>query len=150
MNSLILVNPIQVIHITLMSQIDRFFERANVLIDRPAPLSPNKQEPANDINPIQLDNLKYITHQKDTLIQNIKQFIQKDPANNVLLRVPRGTGESSLIKTLLNQYKNDGLRLIEVERQHFDDLQDIYRLTSEPPGSFLKTGREGSSWNNNE
>jgi predicted AAA+ superfamily ATPase len=43
----------------------------------------------------------------------------------VLLWGPRGTGKSSLIKALLNAYKDRGLRLIEIERQHLTDLPDI-------------------------
>ena len=115
-----------------MSQMDRFFERVNALIDRLDPLLPPQREPVelntasairwrcknkhswlepvNNISPIQLDDLKCISRQKDALVRNTKQFIKGFPANNVLLWGPRGTGKSSLIKALLNEYKNDGLR----------------------------------------
>ena len=74
---------------------------------------------------ITLDALHGIDEQKRRIDQNTRQFVQGHSANNVLLTGARGTGKSSLIKALANQYAQDGLRLIEVEKQHLVDLHDI-------------------------
>jgi predicted AAA+ superfamily ATPase len=57
--------------------------------------------------------------------------------NNVLLWGPRGTGKSSLIKAILNEYAGDGLRLIEVECQHLVDLPDISELLYQHDDRFI-------------
>ena len=74
---------------------------------------------------IRLQDLQGIDHQKQQIDANTRQFLQKKPANNVLLWGSRGTGKSSLIKALLNEYATRGLRLIEVEKHDLVDLPDI-------------------------
>ncbi len=66
--------------------------------------------------PIHLDDLKNIERQKDAIVANTRQFVQRLPANNVLLTGARGTGKSSLIKACLNAFVKDGLRLGEVDK----------------------------------
>ena len=70
------------------------------------------------IAPIALSDLHNIEPQKQQIEQNTRQFVQGFPANNVLLTGARGTGKSSLIKACLNQYADQGLRLIEIGRAH--------------------------------
>lgn len=74
---------------------------------------------------IKLGDLHGIDAQKALIDRNTRQFVRGLPANNVLLTGARGTGKSSLVKALLNQYAAKGLRLIEVERQELVDLPDI-------------------------
>lgn len=74
---------------------------------------------------VRMSDLHGIDHQKEQLDTNTRQFLAGLPANNALLWGSRGTGKSSLIKALLNQYDGDGLRLIEVEKHHLVDLPDI-------------------------
>ncbi|HTT39524.1 MAG TPA: ATP-binding protein [Burkholderiales bacterium] len=74
---------------------------------------------------IRLDDLKGIDRQKELVRQNTLQFVRGLPANNVLLTGARGTGKSSLVKAVLNQYSDQGLRLIEVEKQELMDLPEI-------------------------
>ncbi len=74
---------------------------------------------------IRLGDLKCMDRQKAEIDRNTQQFVQGRPANNVLLWGSRGTGKSSLIKALLNEYAGQGLRLIEVEKEHLVDLPDI-------------------------
>jgi uncharacterized protein len=81
---------------------------------------------------LQLSDLHSIEQQKAICVRNTLQFLQGKPANNVLLWGARGTGKSSLIKALLNEYASLGLRLIEIDRQDLinlayiiDDLRNI-------------------------
>lgn len=74
---------------------------------------------------IELDDLVNIDEQKKRIEDNTRIFVEGKPANNVLLTGARGTGKSSLVKAMLNKYAKDGLRLIEVDREHLTDLPDI-------------------------
>lgn len=74
---------------------------------------------------IQLANLLGIDRQKNELTRNTRQFLAGLPANNALLWGARGTGKSSLTKALLNEYAEQGLRIIEVDRHDLVDLPDI-------------------------
>ncbi len=143
----------------MMSNADQFFARAEALLDRleallPPPLIP----PAWDANiaflwqrvgysgrlvsvgnlpSVGLDDLQCIDRQKQQIDLNTRQFLHKLPANNVLLWGPRGTGKSSLIKALLNAYAADGLRLIEVYREHLAELPEIVDVVRMRPERFL-------------
>lgn len=77
---------------------------------------------------IRLDELHNIDEQKRELDRNTRQFIAGLPANNALLWGSRGTGKSSLIKALLTEHGDAGLRLIEVEPHDLVDLPDIVEL----------------------
>lgn len=86
---------------------------------------------------IRLGDLQGIERQKDMLACNTRQFVRGRPANNALLTGARGTGKSSLIKALLTEFRNDGLRIIEVEKHHLIDLPDIVPLLEPRPERFL-------------
>lgn len=86
---------------------------------------------------IRLDDLHNITLQKQQIEQNTQQFISGRPANNVLLTGARGTGKSSLIKACLAQFADQGLRLIEVDKEHLVDLPDIVDLVAARPERFI-------------
>ncbi|CAI3104510.1 hypothetical protein MWMV8_MWMV8_00311 [Acinetobacter calcoaceticus] len=77
---------------------------------------------------IYLDDLKGIERQKEKIIQNTLQFLNGLPANDVLLTGSRGTGKSSIVRALLTEYANQGLRLIEIERDDLADLPKIQKL----------------------
>lgn len=72
-----------------------------------------------------LADLLCVDRQKAELDRNTRQFLQGLPANNALLWGAKGTGKSSLIKALLNEYAEQGLRVIEVDRRHLVELPDI-------------------------
>jgi predicted AAA+ superfamily ATPase len=86
---------------------------------------------------IGLTDLLGIDNQKQLIIQNTKQFVQGRPANNVLLTGARGTGKSSLVKALLNEYSDDGLRLIEVGKLALAELPHIIALVSGRTERFI-------------
>lgn len=76
-------------------------------------------------DPIKLDALIGYEHQKETIIKNTLQFIKGGVANNILLYGSRGTGKSSTVKALINEYYEKGLRLIEVDKKDLVDFVDI-------------------------
>jgi predicted AAA+ superfamily ATPase len=82
-------------------------------------------QPVLHLHQIRLQDLQGVDRQKALVEQNTRQFVHGLPANNVLLTGARGTGKSSLVKALLNQYATAGLRLIEVEKHDLMDLPDI-------------------------
>ncbi len=93
--------------------------------------------PVKSIDPISLDALIGIDQQKLELVKNTKRFISGNPANNTLLWGARGTGKSSLIKAILNEYKPDGLRLIEVFKNDLYNLPDIVDEIRDLPHKFI-------------
>lgn len=96
-----------------------------------------KLRPVKAIDPIALDSLIGIDHQKDALVQNTRRFISGKPANHALLWGARGTGKSSLIKAILNEYKQAGLRLIEVSKKDLFDLPSIVDDVRDLPQRFI-------------
>lgn len=91
----------------------------------------------NHPHTITLGELLNIEEQKQSLDRNTRQFVSGFPANNVLLTGARGTGKSSLVKALLNQYAEQGLRLIEVDKQGLIDLPDIVEYIGQRPERFI-------------
>ncbi len=63
--------------------------------------------------------------QKKKLIENTKSFVEGRPANNCLLFGDSGTGKSSCIKAILNEYYDRGLRMIEIYKHQFQDLSAV-------------------------
>lgn len=94
-------------------------------------------EPVRSVAGIRLGELKEIEPQKEKIQRNTLQFVQGQPANNVLLTGARGTGKSSLIKACLNEYSAQGLRLIEVDKADLVDLPDIVDVVSARPEKFV-------------
>jgi predicted AAA+ superfamily ATPase len=81
--------------------------------------------PVTSIDPVRLDGLIGIDRQKHELTVNTERFLSGQPANNALLWGARGTGKSSLIKAMLNEYHSRGLRLIEIYRDDLRHLPDV-------------------------
>jgi len=98
---------------------------------------PQRLRPINHPKTLALADIRCIDRQKDLIARNTRQFLRGLPANNVLLWGSRGTGKSSLIKALLNEYAGLGLRLVEVDRQHLAELPDILELLEDRPEKFI-------------
>ncbi|MBL4833267.1 MAG: ATP-binding protein [Pseudomonas sp.] len=84
-----------------------------------------------------LADLIGVDRQKQSLQANTRQFVRGLPANNALLWGARGTGKSSLVRALLNEFADEGLRLIEIDK---NDLLHLPALVSEiqaQPWRFL-------------
>jgi len=94
-------------------------------------------QPVKHVADITFEDLKNIDHQRDAIRENTKNFIHKRPANNILLTGARGTGKSSLIKASLHEFADQGLRLVEVEKEHLADLADITDVLADRPERFI-------------
>ena len=94
-------------------------------------------EPVRQVATIRLDQLREVEPQKDRLRRNTAQFVAGRGANNVLLTGARGTGKSSLIKAVLNEFAPQGLRLIEVDKTDLVDLPDLVDLVAGRPERFI-------------
>lgn len=88
-------------------------------------------------DPIRLSNLIGYEIQKKEIISNTKHFLKGAPANNLLLYGSRGTGKSSTVKAILNEYSSEGLRLIEVDKKQLGDFTRIIRLLKNKKQKFI-------------
>ncbi|MBK6658708.1 MAG: ATP-binding protein [Proteobacteria bacterium] len=142
-----------------MGKADKFFRRAEQLLERLERLVPTPQDDDLDdavawrwrksnggagrleairrFNKVRLADLLHIERQKEALERNTRQFLAGLPANNALMWGPRGTGKSSLVKALLNDYANAGLRLVEVDRLDLVDLPDIVDRLHDSRGRYV-------------
>lgn len=81
--------------------------------------------PITHMAKITLDELIGYEMQKQELIANTEAFFNGKPANNVLLYGESGTGKSTSIKGIANQYYEQGLRLIEIHKHQFHQLNEL-------------------------
>ena len=81
--------------------------------------------PITNIAHVSLDDLVGYEIAKKKLVDNTEAFVNGRPANNCLLFGDAGTGKSTSIKAIANQYYDKGLRLIEVYKHQFCDLNDV-------------------------
>ena len=88
-------------------------------------VTPARIVPITNIAHVHLDDLVGYEIAKKKLIDNTEAFVQGRPANNCLLFGDAGTGKSSSIKGILNQYYDEGLRIIEVYKHQFVDLNQV-------------------------
>ena len=82
-------------------------------------------EPIVNVEHVYLNDLVGYELQKKKLIDNTEAFISGRAANNVLLFGDAGTGKSSSVKAILNEYYDRGLRIIEVYKHQFRTLSDV-------------------------
>ena len=81
--------------------------------------------PITNIAHVHLNDLVGYEIAKKKLIDNTEAFVNGKRANNCLLYGDAGTGKSSSIKAILNQYYDRGLRMIEVYKHQFKDLNEV-------------------------
>lgn len=82
-------------------------------------------QPINNMDKIVLDDLIGYEIQKKKLVDNTRAFVEGRKANNVLLYGDSGTGKSSSIKAIVNEFYGSGLRMIEIYKHQFKDLASV-------------------------
>lgn len=93
--------------------------------------------PIENIDPIRLSDLKNYEAQRSQVVENTICFLNGKPAQNVLLYGDRGTGKSSTVKAILNEFEE--LRMIELSKSNVDELPELFRLLEHVPLKFIVT-----------
>lgn len=86
---------------------------------------------------ITFDQLVGYEKQKEQLIENTEFFLEGNKANNVLLYGDRGTGKSSSVKALLNQLKDQKLKIVSINKNHVKDLYKIMESVTNRGCKFI-------------
>ncbi|MTJ12860.1 ATP-binding protein [Anabaena sp. UHCC 0187] len=86
---------------------------------------------------VKLSTLVGYEWQKDALVKNTEFLLSGETALHVLLYGSRGSGKSSLVKALLNEYSHRNLRLIEVSKSELPDLPKIVEQLRGVPQKFI-------------
>jgi hypothetical protein len=81
--------------------------------------------PINNMEKVMLSDLIGYEIQKEKLVDNTKAFVEGRKANNVLLFGDSGTGKSTSIKAIVNEFYDQGLRMIEIYKHQFRDLSTV-------------------------
>lgn len=79
----------------------------------------------NNMDKVMLDDLIGYEIQKKKLIDNTRAFVEGRKANNVLLFGDSGTGKSTSVKAIVNEFYDKGLRMIEIYKHQFKDLSNV-------------------------
>lgn len=86
---------------------------------------------------VTLDALVGLEYQKEILLSNTRNFVLGQGGNNVLLFGDRGTGKSSSVKALLNEFKDIGLRMIEIPKQKIKEIPELINYLSKKPNKYI-------------
>ncbi len=93
--------------------------------------------PVRNPDPVRLTDLIGYEMERSEVIRNTEQFLDGHSANNVLLYGDRGTGKSSTVKAILNEYYSRGLRVIEVPKNLLVDFSEIVSDLSRRNHKFI-------------
>ena len=88
-------------------------------------------------DPQRLSDLVGYEAQREPVIANTKAFLQGLPANNVLLYGDAGTGKSSTVKAIVNEYRDEGLRMIEIKQPQLAQIPAILETLAGNPLHFI-------------
>lgn len=93
--------------------------------------------PVRHPDPQRLSDFSGYELERNLVIANTKALLAGDPCNNVLLYGDAGAGKSSTVKAIVNEFKDEGLRLIEVKKNELFHLPDILDELTENPLKFI-------------
>ena len=129
-----------------MSDAERVFDRLDRLLDRLEQLIPEQPMtepdwsrrayrwqgrqllPVENMDRVDPDSLLHIVRQAELLERNTAQLLAGQPANNALLWGARGTGESSVVKSLMTRFEDSDLCLVEVAKKDSETLPELIAL----------------------
>lgn len=92
-------------------------------------------QPIESTDPIKLSDLKNYEAQRNQVVDNTLCFVSGKPAHDVLLYGDRGTGKSSTVKALLNEY--DNLRIVELQKSDISLLPKLFKTLQRSPLRFI-------------
>jgi len=93
--------------------------------------------PVKNPDNITLEDLKGYERERKLVLDNTTALINKKPAANVLLYGDAGTGKSSTVKAIVNEYKNFGLRLVEISKKQIKNVPMIMDILGKNPLKFI-------------
>ncbi len=93
--------------------------------------------PVKNPDNITLEDLKGYERERKLVLDNTTALINKKPAANVLLYGDAGTGKSSTVKAIVNEYKNLGLRLVEISKKQIKNVPMIMDVLGKNPLKFI-------------
>jgi len=96
-----------------------------------------KLEGIENPDPIQIRDLICQEREQKLVLHNTESFLQGYPANNIILYGNRGTGKSSLVKALLNEYVGKGLRLVQLKKNQIGMFPELVGELSKIPLKFI-------------
>ena len=97
----------------------------------------------NSLNPVKhtdittFKDLKDYKTQQDTLIKNTRDLVEGKNANNILLYGDRGCGKSSSVKAVYNEFKNQGLKIVQILKQDLCALDKLLEKLAKIPAKFI-------------
>ncbi len=94
-------------------------------------------EPIYNCDAVRLADLKRYEREQGIVVDNTLGFLKNKPYNNVLLYGDRGTGKSSTVKAILNEYSKDGLRVIQVYKENLVHLDALMSMIIDVPLKFI-------------
>jgi len=97
----------------------------------------NEILPVLNCDNVRLKDLKRYEREQNIVVENTLGFLKGKPYNNVLLYGDRGTGKSSTVKAILNEYHSEGLRVIQIFKEDLIRLDLLMQKISEIPLKFI-------------
>lgn len=97
----------------------------------------NRLTPVRYPDPQRLSQLPGYEREREKVIANTKALLAGGPANNVLLYGDAGTGKSSAIKAIANEFAPQGLRLVEVKKNQLYQIPELMDELAASPLKFI-------------
>ncbi|SNZ11517.1 ATP-binding protein [Hydrogenobacter hydrogenophilus] len=96
-----------------------------------------KIQPIEKVHIPNFEELLHIDRQKEALRKNTLKLVKGLPAHDVLLWGDRGTGKSSLVKSMLGLYGSEGLRIVQVYQMDIIHLSELYHMIRSTQNKFI-------------